>query len=378
MRDGKARRGKGSGSRSSADEARAVATEKTLYDVLGLEQTASAAELHKAYRRRALETHPDKGGSDDAFHAVQKALATLKDGASREEYDRRLQAETARRTRKTVGSSPIRTRRRRRSSRGRNSQNEPDEDGRKSPASSQQDRTPLSWFGRMRRSFGLLGKVIGESWRQPWSDTSRHGTYVQESQKQTSASQDRQSESSAASSVKMKAGAKADAGKKPEYTSWLEYLGSMQAHPHLAQDAIRNFVSRVQGGLVLKASLKRGKGFYNTFLELSQDMLTLRVVKLSSSATCCEETRAREIPEHGELIPLTDVSHVHARPCNDLSLERADTCVSLEYSNGATDRVVALPTASCAQRNELLFGLVVVVEAAWSHAASSVCNLSKV
>jgi hypothetical protein len=41
---------------------------------LGLETTATADEVKRAYRRRALETHPDRGGSDEAFRAVQRAF----------------------------------------------------------------------------------------------------------------------------------------------------------------------------------------------------------------------------------------------------------------------------------------------------------------
>jgi hypothetical protein len=45
--------------------------------VLGIEPGASSAEIRTAYKRRALVTHPDQGGSDDAFRAVQRAYEKL-------------------------------------------------------------------------------------------------------------------------------------------------------------------------------------------------------------------------------------------------------------------------------------------------------------
>lgn len=46
--------------------------------VLGLAKGASASEIRTAYRKRALETHPDQGGSAEAFRAVQSAYERLK------------------------------------------------------------------------------------------------------------------------------------------------------------------------------------------------------------------------------------------------------------------------------------------------------------
>jgi len=41
--------------------------------VLGLEQAGSREELRRAYKKRALETHPDRGGDPEVFRAVQRA-----------------------------------------------------------------------------------------------------------------------------------------------------------------------------------------------------------------------------------------------------------------------------------------------------------------
>ena len=41
---------------------------------LGVDLSASADEIRAAYKRRSMETHPDRGGSDEAFHATTQAL----------------------------------------------------------------------------------------------------------------------------------------------------------------------------------------------------------------------------------------------------------------------------------------------------------------
>lgn len=60
------------------------------YDVLGIQRTATAAELHAAYRRRALATHPDKGGDPRDFHRVKSAYSELSVAKKRAAYDRSL------------------------------------------------------------------------------------------------------------------------------------------------------------------------------------------------------------------------------------------------------------------------------------------------
>ena len=46
---------------------------------LGLECPCTKEQLKVAYRRMALETHPDKGGTDSAFVAVHEAHQTILD-----------------------------------------------------------------------------------------------------------------------------------------------------------------------------------------------------------------------------------------------------------------------------------------------------------
>lgn len=59
------------------------------YAELGVEATADETAIKKAYRKRAKETHPDnKGGSQEQFERVNKAMTILKDPEARERYDR--------------------------------------------------------------------------------------------------------------------------------------------------------------------------------------------------------------------------------------------------------------------------------------------------
>jgi hypothetical protein len=56
---------------------RAAAAAPSAWSVLGLAPGASLAEVKRAYRQRALETHPDRGGDATQFRAVQRAYEKL-------------------------------------------------------------------------------------------------------------------------------------------------------------------------------------------------------------------------------------------------------------------------------------------------------------
>lgn len=58
----------------------------TPYEVLGVSSTATQEEVRRAYRRRARETHPDLGGSAEAFRAVQDAWARIGSAEDRARY----------------------------------------------------------------------------------------------------------------------------------------------------------------------------------------------------------------------------------------------------------------------------------------------------
>lgn len=61
------------------------------YDVLGVSPTATAMEIKKAYRKKAMQTHPDKNPDDPEaetkFQAVGEAYQVLSDSELRSRYD---------------------------------------------------------------------------------------------------------------------------------------------------------------------------------------------------------------------------------------------------------------------------------------------------
>jgi hypothetical protein len=60
---------------------------KDPYKVLKVDKTATKAEIKKAYRKKAQKTHPDKGGTDEAFAEVNWAHTLLIDDDRRSYYD---------------------------------------------------------------------------------------------------------------------------------------------------------------------------------------------------------------------------------------------------------------------------------------------------
>ncbi|XWS56236.1 hypothetical protein CRYUN_Cryun09bG0068600 [Craigia yunnanensis] len=65
--------------------------EKSLYEVLGVEKTASQQEIKKAYYKLALRLHPDKNPGDEEakekFQQLQKVMSVLGDEEKRAVYD---------------------------------------------------------------------------------------------------------------------------------------------------------------------------------------------------------------------------------------------------------------------------------------------------
>lgn len=57
------------------------------YNTLGVPRTASPEEIKKAYRKLAMEHHPDKGGDVAKFQEITTAYETLSDTDKRFQYD---------------------------------------------------------------------------------------------------------------------------------------------------------------------------------------------------------------------------------------------------------------------------------------------------
>ena len=60
---------------------------ESYYDILGIDKSADTSEIKKAYRKLALEHHPDKGGKEEQFKKVQAAYHCLIDDDERTQYD---------------------------------------------------------------------------------------------------------------------------------------------------------------------------------------------------------------------------------------------------------------------------------------------------
>ena len=59
------------------------------YDVLGVSPTATPQEIKTAYRKLAIQHHPDQGGDAEKFKQVAEAYEVLKDPPKRAEYNNR-------------------------------------------------------------------------------------------------------------------------------------------------------------------------------------------------------------------------------------------------------------------------------------------------
>jgi DnaJ family protein A protein 2 len=63
-----------------------VDTEK-FYKVLGVEKDATTDQIKKAFRKRAIKEHPDKGGDPEKFKELARAYEVLSDPEKRHIYD---------------------------------------------------------------------------------------------------------------------------------------------------------------------------------------------------------------------------------------------------------------------------------------------------
>lgn len=68
-----------------------MATQRDYYEILGVQRTASAEEIKKAYRALALKYHPDRNPdnkeAEDKFKEASEAYEVLSDQKKRQQYD---------------------------------------------------------------------------------------------------------------------------------------------------------------------------------------------------------------------------------------------------------------------------------------------------
>lgn len=62
-------------------------SKRDYYEVLGVAKNATPEEIKKAYRKKSLETHPDKGGKEEDFKEVAEAYEVLSDQGKKQNYD---------------------------------------------------------------------------------------------------------------------------------------------------------------------------------------------------------------------------------------------------------------------------------------------------
>ena len=57
------------------------------YELLGVSRSASEKELKSAFKKKAMQYHPDKGGDSEKFKQVNEAYQILSDTQKRQMYD---------------------------------------------------------------------------------------------------------------------------------------------------------------------------------------------------------------------------------------------------------------------------------------------------
>ena len=58
-----------------------------LYHVLGVDKNSSQDQIKSAYRKLAIQHHPDKGGNAEKFKEIASAYDVLGDEQKRNDYN---------------------------------------------------------------------------------------------------------------------------------------------------------------------------------------------------------------------------------------------------------------------------------------------------
>ncbi len=87
---------------------------KTAYQILGVDRTATDAQVRTAFREKSKTAHPDKEKNPDkikhaekAYDELKKAYDLLKDASKRAAYDDELTTKELRRRGASVPDEPI-------------------------------------------------------------------------------------------------------------------------------------------------------------------------------------------------------------------------------------------------------------------------------